>query len=153
MQGWDAMDTLKKLGPLSIVAATVTLVAACSHVERGDTAVPGTTAYREYRYGVMNAQAPNYDAAIVEQLSAARCYREQTCDNVGGGKRYTSRAVCMEQMRGSIGNDLNTYNCPLGIDREKLEHCRLKIHEESCGDPIASFNRSAACQEGALCMK
>jgi hypothetical protein len=151
MQRQPGMDTIKKLGPLSIVTAT--LVVACAHVEQGDTAVPGTPAFHEVRYGVTNAQAPNADAAIVEQLAAARCYREDSCDNVGGGRRYASRDVCMEQMRGSIGNDLNTYNCPLGIDREKLERCRLKIHEEKCGDPIASFNRASACQEGALCMR
>ncbi len=145
------MKTLQAMAVLSV--ATIGLLPACEHEDRGGAAVPGTTAYREYRVGVTNPQAPVFDQRIVEQLSTARCDREQSCENVGAGRRYAEREVCLDQMRGSIGDDLNESQCPLGIDREALGACLAAIGAEGCGDGVAILNRARKCRSGALCLR
>lgn len=145
------MSTQTKLGVVSLL--TTTALAACAHAERSDPAVPGTVAYHEVTIGVANTQASDNDQWVVELLASARCDREQSCSNVGGGRTYASRNVCLDTMRGSIGNDLNVYNCPLGIDRANLERCKVAIHEEHCGDAVATISRAQACRTAALCLK
>ncbi len=98
--------------------------------------------------------APTHDAAIVDRLSNARCSREVVCDNVGDGKKYASRQVCMDKMRGSIGNDINSYQCPRGIDSVAVEDCLTAIGSEECGaHPIEAITRMDKCRSGAMCMK
>src|SRR5580704_17051489 len=132
------MKTLQAMAVLSL--ATISLLPACEHQDRGSAAVPGTTAYREYRVGVTNPQAPIFDQRIVDQLSWARCDREESCNNVGAGRRYVARDVCFDQMRGRIGDDLNETQCPLGIDGEALGACLSAIRAEGCGDGVAIVN-------------
>jgi hypothetical protein len=103
--------------------------------------------------GATNMQADGTDAAIVERLSRARCDREQSCGNIGGGQKYVSRDVCMDQMRGTIANDLNTFNCPGGLDRGEVEHCLSAIKSEQCGHPFETIGRMQRCRTGALCVK
>ena len=50
--------------------------------------------------------------AVVEKLVSARCDQEQRCNNIGPHEKFASRAVCMDKLRGDIGNDLNACNCP-----------------------------------------
>jgi hypothetical protein len=101
--------------------------------------------------GVTSAQTA--DSAIVSKLAAARCDREQTCDDVGAGKKYVSRDVCMDQMRGSLANDLNAYDCPRGIDESQLDRCMTAIRSEECSHPLDTLSRMEKCRTGALCMK
>jgi hypothetical protein len=145
------MKTLKTT--LALAMTTVSLLVACEHSDSGKVAVPGTTAYREYRVGVTNVQAQNFDQRIVDQLAAQRCDREQSCSNVGAGKRYDSRGVCMDWMLGDLGNTLNAHECPLGIDREGFDQCTAAIKAEGCGDGVAIFNRARQCRASALCLK
>jgi hypothetical protein len=102
--------------------------------------------------GATNAQK-NVDASIVTQLAAARCERERACNNVGPGDKYVSHEVCMDQMRGSLANDLNAYDCPRGIDREALERCSAAIRVEECSHPLDTLSRMEKCRTAALCMR
>jgi hypothetical protein len=146
------MNTMQTMGALSIAMG---LLFACEHTDSGNaaSAAPGTNTSRGDQVGATSPQAAGADAAIVEQVSAARCDREQSCNNIGGGQKYVSRNVCMDQMRGSIANDLNTYNCPRGIDRDEVEHCMLAIKNEECSHPLDTITRIQKCRTGALCMK
>jgi hypothetical protein len=38
-------------------------------------------------------QADSADAAIVDRLSRARCDREQSCGNIGGGQKYACKGA------------------------------------------------------------
>jgi hypothetical protein len=146
----STMKTFQTIGALSMMMG---LLFACEHTENSTTAAPGTNAVRADPVGATNTQAVGADAAIVEKLSTARCDREQSCNNIGGGQKYVSREVCMQQMRGSLANDLNTYDCPHGIDRGQLEHCMLAIKNEECSNPLDTITRMQDCRTGALCMK
>lgn len=59
----------------------------------------------------------------------------------------------MDQMRGTIANDLNTYNCPGGLDRAEVEHCLSAIKTEECSHPFETIGRMQRCRTGALCVK
>jgi hypothetical protein len=64
-----------------------------------------------------------------------------------------SRGVCTDQVRGSIANDLNAYDCPRGIDSEALDRCMAAIKSEECSHPFDTLTRYDKCRTGALCMK
>jgi Family of unknown function (DUF6184) len=133
---------LRTMCGISLV--TMGLLAACGGSNR-EPAVPGTSP------GVTNAQMA--DSAVVGRLATARCDREQTCNNVGAGQKYVSRENCMDQMRGSLANDLNAYECPRGIDEERLDRCMAAIRNEECGHPLDTIGRMDKCRTGSLCMK
>ena len=135
------MNIYGTMGALAVTGAFF----ACGGANQ-DTVAPGT----ETR-GVANAQAN--DKAVVHQLATARCEREASCKNVGPDQKYVSGEVCMDQMRGSLANDLNAYNCPRGIDSVALDHCMNAIHNEECSHPIDSLTRIDKCRTGALCLK
>jgi len=121
---------------------TVGLLVACAGATH-EPAVSGT--------GVTSAQRA--DSAVVAKLAAARCDREQSCKNVGASQKYASHEVCMDQMRGSLANDLNAYECPRGIDESRLDACMNAIRNEDCGHPLDTLSRMEKCRTGALCMK
>jgi hypothetical protein len=103
---------------------------------------------------VVTAPPPQtVDAHIVDRLSSARCDRETTCNNIGAGHKYASREVCMDQIRGDLGNDLNTYNCPRGIDEGAVDQCMGAIRAEDCGHPLDTLSRVEKCRTGAMCLK
>jgi len=94
------------------------------------------------------------DTSVVDRLSNARCDREAACNNVGDGKKYASRQVCLDQMRGGIANDINSYKCPGGIDGTAVGECLRAIGNEECGaHPIEAITRMDKCRSGAMCMK
>jgi hypothetical protein len=98
--------------------------------------------------------ASTHDTAVVDRLSSARCDREAACDNVGDGKKYASQQVCMDKMRGGIANDINSYQCPRGIDGTAVQECLAAIGNEECGaHPIEAITRMDRCRSGAMCMK
>jgi len=85
-------------------------------VESQPAPIAGTSV--ESHPGVTSAQS--VDKAVVHQLASARRDQEQTCNKIGPKAKFVSREVCMDQMKGSIGNELNAYNSPRGIDRDAV---------------------------------
>jgi hypothetical protein len=60
----------------------------------------------------------------------------------------------MEQLRGSIGNDLNAYQCPGGLDGSAIQRCLSAISSEECGaHPVEAITRMERCRSGAMCLK
>ncbi len=60
----------------------------------------------------------------------------------------------MDSFRASIGNDLNTYECPGGLDAEAVRQCLSAISGEECGaHPEDAITRMEKCRQGAMCMK
>jgi hypothetical protein len=102
--------------------------------------------------GVTNAQA-RADGQLVDELANARCDRETWCKNVGAGQKYASRDVCVDQMRGSIGNDLNPQNCPAGIERARFDGCVAATRAEQCDRPLDTLARVQECRTSDMCLK
>jgi hypothetical protein len=119
---------------------------ACGASNRG-TPVAGTSTQTEL------TSAQSVDATVVARLSGARCDQEQSCKNIGPGAKYASRSVCTEQIRGSIANDLNGFECPRGINSDALDRCIEAIKSEECSHPFETMARQNKCRTSGLCMK
>jgi hypothetical protein len=144
------MKTLHMMVAVSLVSAGA-LVAGCEHTDdrRAVNSEPARATTRPM--GVTNLQSDT--SSVVTRLSDARCNREEACNNVGDGKKYASRRVCLDQMRGSIANDLNAYQCP-GIDEAAVEKCQVAIRSEECGaHPFEEIARMDKCRSGQMCKK
>jgi len=88
----------------------------------------------------------------VRDIVAARCEREERCNNVGPDKTYSNHAACTSKLEGSTADDVNMKDCANGVSDAKLHECLAKIHGEDCGNPIDTLSRVAACRTGALCL-
>jgi Family of unknown function (DUF6184) len=131
-----------------LLLTTTGLLLACGSANRG----PAETGTSQSRTGVTSSQK-TADTVIVDRLAAARCDQEQECKNVGPDAKYASRSVCKDQIRGRIGNDLNAYDCPRGLDREAVDRCMAAIKSEECSHPFDTLTRFDKCRTGVLCMK
>jgi hypothetical protein len=91
-------------------------------------------------------------SAAREQITDARCAREQRCENIGDNKKYSSLDDCRATVRAEWKDDLNGVECPNGIDQSELDECIGEIRGEDCGDPIDALSRVAACTTGQICI-
>jgi hypothetical protein len=133
------------------VAAGVALATAAVGCERNPTypqAVSGTGPSE----GVTNAQNAATER-VVDRLAYARCDHEQMCNNIGNGRKYATRDVCMDQVRGNANNDLNAYNCPRGINRGAFNACISALRSGQCNFSLDTISRENDCRSGTLCMR
>lgn len=143
------MKTFNTFSALSF--ATVSLL-ACGGANQGPP-VAGTAATETHPTTTTTAAANGADKSVVAQLSTARCDQEQTCNNIGDGQKYASRDVCMDKMKGDLGNDYNASDCPGGIDQSAVDRCMAAIKSEECSHPLDTMARQDKCRSGALCIK
>jgi hypothetical protein len=92
------------------------------------------------------------DSAI-ERISTARCAREVICNSVGPDKHFANGQACMREVKTRVFEDLNTGECPSGIDGKELDECLDAIRNEGCVNPIEMVSRLAACRVGDLCLR
>jgi hypothetical protein len=156
LQERGVMNTFHTMIAISSASAAL-LVLGCEHADDRyvATATPAPVQTRE-PLGATNSQPRSSyaDASVVDRISSARCDREQSCNNVGDGKKYASRGVCMDQLHGAVANDLNSYQCPRGIDGPAVQECVSAIVGEECGaHPVEAITRIEKCRTGAMCMK
>jgi hypothetical protein len=142
------MKTIRSVGALSIATGLLLAIGCAQHPSQSAVAAPGTPPPT----GVTNAQNAS-DTRIVDQLASAHCDHEATCDNLGPGKKYMSRQVCIDQSRGSIAQDLNAYSCPGGIDQGALDGCLASLRQQGCSSSFTHLFSQDKCAAGALCMK
>lgn len=102
--------------------------------------------------GVTNRQRADMNR-VVEELSAARCDQQEKCDRIGEGRRYNTRAVCMDELRGDTANQINAYACPRGIDEAGIEACVRSLGEGGCSDVLEAVQRQMRCRDSALCLQ
>ncbi len=132
------------IGSLGLLA----LAAACNSPGQGN-AMPGTPEMQ----ATVTPTSSTADKAVVERLASARCDQEEGCKNVGPGAKFASRNVCMDQLRGTIGNSLNTYNCPKGLDIDAVDRCMAAIGGEQCSHPFDTLSRFEKCRTDLVCMR
>ena len=145
MQTTTYMKKLHTITTLSL--ATTALLIACGS-ETQQTPIANTAADQPTITSQTIAQK-----GVVEKLAAARCDQEQSCNNIGSGAKFVSRAVCMDQLRGDIGNELNAYNCPHGLDSAAVDRCMMAIKGEACSTPFDTLSRRDKCRTSSMCIK
>jgi hypothetical protein len=112
---------------------------------------PGrTTAVEE---NVRKATAKPESRKAVDSITAARCDREQRCNNVGSGKKYETRDACVTKVQSDWQAELNAFECPQGIVQPELDECLDEIRTEGCANPFEALSRVAACRQGEICRR
>jgi hypothetical protein len=142
------MRTARHLATVLLTASPLILIACAHNPSESAPAFPGSRP----SVGVTSAQN-QADTRAVDQIAGARCDHEATCGNVGAGKKYGTRDVCMEEMRGKTAPDLTAYKCPRGIDQSQLEKCFKQLREQSCSFSLKHLFGADECAESALCIK
>lgn len=133
-----SISSLRMCLTISTLAASA--VGACSHNDR-----PATHAQ------MASARSQKAKSAVNDIVNA-RCDLEQRCSNIASGKKYDSRDMCESKLQGATADDLNTKDCPHGVDQGKLSTCLSDIRAESCGNPLDSLSRWNACRTGQICL-
>lgn len=136
------MKTIRTLAVAILSTAGVIACASTDQTPIANTPVSETTVTSQN----------NADRSVVERLAAARCNQELTCDNIGPGAKFDSRRVCMDKMRGDIGNDFTAYKCPRGLNADAVNRCIQAIESEECSHPFDTITRFDKCRTSAICM-
>lgn len=91
--------------------------------------------------------------SAAEQIAAARCEREKECGNVGADKTYSSAADCAARIQNDWKDELNSRECPGGINQHELDECVSQIRAEACGNPFDTLARITECTQGQICVE
>jgi hypothetical protein len=86
-----------------------------------------------------------------DRIVAARCDREQKCNNIGASRKYASRSECEANLRSKMADELNFHECKTGINQRQVDKCLTQINGESCRNPLDTLERVVACRSSALC--
>jgi hypothetical protein len=116
-----------------------------------------STARNEQYVGVSGPGAGMSPAArtrsAAEQLSQARCERERQCGNIGPDKTFSSSQDCLARIQSDWKDDLNSRQCPGGINQHELDECMSEIRSEDCGNPFDTLARITECTKAQICIE
>jgi hypothetical protein len=129
----------------ALAVAPLLLVAGCNHEETS----PGPMTTTQTTGGTIAASP--VDRHAIDEVASARCQREATCSNIGAGKSYATRDVCIEHLRADSENELTNASCPNGLSRIALDKCLAEIRGERCDHPLDTLARLNACSKSSLC--
>ncbi len=87
----------------------------------------------------------------VEEITRARCAREQRCNNIGADRKFANQDACMREVREEWSDDLNAYECPAGINQDELSECLEEVRNEDCNNPFDTLGRIVACRSSDIC--
>jgi hypothetical protein len=138
------MNTFTKLGPCALIVAALGVV-GCHKAEQP----PAAKAANDQP--VLTPAARTRSAA--EQIAEARCEREQQCGNIGADKTYTSSPSCVARIQSDWREDLNSRQCPGGINQKELNECLGKVRDEACENPFDTLARITECTAAQICIE
>ncbi len=87
------------------------------------------------------------NATAVENVAYARCMQENSCNNVGEGRKFESLAACTTQERAAATATIGPEMCPNGVDAYALQTCVSAIDRSSC----PATNAPSECSKRYLC--
>lgn len=100
---------------------------------------------------VQRTSGAGLPSVAVDAIAHARCTREQRCDNVGKGRAYATAADCEASVRVDWADDLNSFDCPRGVNEAALAECLREIRDTSCGGLADAWGRWAKCAASEMC--
>lgn len=89
----------------------------------------------------------------ITRITEARCDQEFSCNNIGPGRNFVDRSACVREREHNTRADLQSSECPRGVNHTGLTDCLNEIRTEKCGNPFDSISRLAACRSGRLCLR
>lgn len=110
----------------------------------GKQAEPGMTT-------TTGVPAPIANQSAIQQISTARCNREQACSNIGPGRSYENADICKQKLEYDTRATLRQQDCPNGVGQGELSRCLDDIRNETCGNALDTIARLASCSRSNLC--
>jgi hypothetical protein len=92
----------------------------------------------------------NTDRALAK-LAVTNCDRELACGNIGAGRRYETRALCLGTFEREKYEELGFRECLLGVDYQRLDACSRAIESAECRSPLDTLEPYQACAKERLC--
>jgi hypothetical protein len=143
---------------LTFALFATAVVAGCSRDnERPAASSNNRVASDDEADDMQRREEPSTQSATAETRSAtasltqSRCSREQRCENIGSGKKYSSFADCEAEIGDDWRQDLSVRECTRGVDQAQLDECLSEVRNEDCGNPFDSLGRIAACTQAQIC--
>lgn len=102
--------------------------------------------------GVTEAQG-GADQRTVDLIADARCDRAEECDEIGAGRRYSTRASCDMQNETRASRELDTASCARGADRGAVSRCVAAINRQECSTFMQTLSRIPDCRTELLCTR
>jgi hypothetical protein len=134
------------------VVSLTALVLACSRGGTHGTQPAASTSPAPLdSAGVASMQAADI-TSTVNRLAAALCDRIMECATTDQ-RLFSSRAVCLDQMRASLSHDLNSSTCPGSLDEGQVRTCMTAVESQDCRQPLESPEPIDQCTASALCSK
>lgn len=130
---------------LLISGASAVAISACSRDAQQPQMMPAAQV------------SPAYSAKdAAEMIAAARCDREQRCNNIGPNLEYQNRQHCMNVFRNDATETMaDDEDCRRGVKPEDLNECMSQLRGRSCGALGAAFDSvssTVSCRSAELCM-
>jgi hypothetical protein len=138
------MNTLTKSGLCALFLAASAVV-ACHQVNEP---APASAANEQ---PALTPASRTRSAA--EQIAESRCEREQQCGNIGNDQKYSSSQDCLARIQGDWKDDLNSRQCPGGINSKELNECLGQIRAEACENPFDTLARITECTAAQICIE
>lgn len=95
-------------------------------------------------------------AEAANRVAAARCEREQKCENIGPEKRHASVEQCLSSVHEGMDRELGgDEDCKKGVLMSDLEQCLSETREQDCSGPAEAINaigRAKQCSSSDLCL-
>jgi Family of unknown function (DUF6184) len=95
-------------------------------------------------------------AAFVSQganddITTARCNREQACSRVGAGQKYPSFDACRDTLAPDTRATARPQDCRDGVSDQSLSNCLSDIRNEPCETDLGTIATYRACTRANLC--
>lgn len=145
---------MTNLEHLAVLCGTLALALACS--KEAEHRGPATAQNEPYldRSDTTHAMTPaSRTRSAAEQLAEARCQRERQCGNIGNDKTYSSTQDCLARIQSDWKDDLNSRQCPGGINQEQLDECMSEVRSEDCNNPFDTLARVSECTKAQICIE
>jgi hypothetical protein len=90
--------------------------------------------------------------SALDEITGARCTREQACENVGPARKHPSFGTCVTRLMPDSRSAARLEECARGVADRPLEACLEAIRAVPCESPLDALGSLAACAHGALCI-
>jgi hypothetical protein len=125
------------------VVCFVALLALAACARRPGHPVDSTTT-------ITGAEIVPTDRAM-RRVAAARCDREQACNDIGPGRDYGDYDSCLREIGGYARKTLGSERCAGRIVDSALSRCIQASRMQACGDAVDIANGPGSCQPLVVC--
>jgi hypothetical protein len=139
------MSTFKHFGWLALGAAWAGVIGCNTQAARRPTVS------RNDDWPAQNLTPASRTRSPGEQISEARCEREQQCGNIGNDKTFSSARDCLARIQNDWKEELSARQCPAGVNQYELDECLKQVREEACANPFDTLARITECTSRQIC--